>query len=191
MTDMPAPPPIIKGLSEVAADYDAAICDVWGVLHNGKQPYLKAADAMRRFRAERGPWSCFPMRRGWPMALSGCSTVSVCPRTSTTALSPRLGRARRPVRRTEGKPALPLYYLGPPRDNPLFEGLNLKLVASEEAEVVLCTASSTMRPKRPTIIAVCWRISSRESCRFSAPIPTSSCSAGQAHLLRRCDRAAL
>ena len=28
---------IIAGLREIAGDYDSLICDVWGVLHNGKQ----------------------------------------------------------------------------------------------------------------------------------------------------------
>ena len=46
---------IINGLSQIAPDYDAAICDVWGVVHNGKRMYAPAIDAMRRFRAERGP----------------------------------------------------------------------------------------------------------------------------------------
>jgi ribonucleotide monophosphatase NagD (HAD superfamily) len=48
-------PPILNGLSDIAGDYDAVICDVWGVLHNGRDSFLPAADAMRRFRKERGP----------------------------------------------------------------------------------------------------------------------------------------
>src|SRR6185503_16164660 len=48
-------PPLISGLSEIAPDYDAAICDVWGVLHNGRERFDPAIDAMRRFRAARGP----------------------------------------------------------------------------------------------------------------------------------------
>ena len=55
MNDASICPPLLNGLSEIAGDYDAAICDVWGVLHNGREAYLPAADAMRRFRAESGP----------------------------------------------------------------------------------------------------------------------------------------
>ena len=43
------PIPTLAGLSEIAAQYDALICDVWGVLHNGREPFLAAADACRRF----------------------------------------------------------------------------------------------------------------------------------------------
>ena len=28
-------PTMLSGLSEIARDYDALICDVWGVLHDG------------------------------------------------------------------------------------------------------------------------------------------------------------
>ena len=28
-------PHLLTGLSEIAPDYDALICDVWGVLHDG------------------------------------------------------------------------------------------------------------------------------------------------------------
>ena len=44
----------LSGLSAVADDYDAILCDVWGVLHDGVRPHLEAADALRRFR-ERAP----------------------------------------------------------------------------------------------------------------------------------------
>ena len=50
-----ASPPLIAGLSEIASRYDAAICDVWGVVHNGREAFHAAIDAMRRFRDLRGP----------------------------------------------------------------------------------------------------------------------------------------
>ena len=44
----------IPGLSAIAANYDALLCDVWGVLHNGVAAHEGAADALSRFRAH-GP----------------------------------------------------------------------------------------------------------------------------------------
>lgn len=44
----------LPGLSAIADDYDAIICDVWGVLHDGLQPHLGASDALSRFR-RHGP----------------------------------------------------------------------------------------------------------------------------------------
>jgi len=41
----------INGLSAIADDYDALLCDVWGVLHNGVRAHPGAAEALSRFRA--------------------------------------------------------------------------------------------------------------------------------------------
>src|ERR1035438_7335310 len=48
------PPRLVSGLSELANDHDALICDIWGVVHNGQAPFPAAAEALRRFRKERG-----------------------------------------------------------------------------------------------------------------------------------------
>ena len=50
----PAPTPI-TGLSELAARYDVLLCDVWGVIHNGRESFPDACAALARFRAEVGP----------------------------------------------------------------------------------------------------------------------------------------
>ena len=45
----------LSGLGEIAQEYDALLCDIWGVIHNGRVPYHDACAALERFRAERGP----------------------------------------------------------------------------------------------------------------------------------------
>lgn len=42
---------LLPHLSTVASDYDAILCDVWGVLHDGKRAFASACDAIRQFRA--------------------------------------------------------------------------------------------------------------------------------------------
>lgn len=46
--------PIINGLSAIADRYDALLCDVWGVLHNGEKAYPGVAEALTNFRAKGG-----------------------------------------------------------------------------------------------------------------------------------------
>jgi HAD superfamily hydrolase (TIGR01459 family) len=53
-TSAPYPARIIAGLSEIASGYDALLCDVWGVLHNGERNFAAAADALIRFRGQGG-----------------------------------------------------------------------------------------------------------------------------------------
>ncbi|WP_299904741.1 TIGR01459 family HAD-type hydrolase [uncultured Paracoccus sp.] len=46
--------PIINSLSEIGQGYDALYCDLWGCLHNGKQPYPAAVAALQAYRRGGG-----------------------------------------------------------------------------------------------------------------------------------------
>ena len=133
-------PPILEGLSDIAGDYDAVICDVWGVLHNGREAFLPAADAMRRFRQTRGPVVLLSNAPRLADGVEGLFDRVGLPRDFYDGIVTS-GLAARDdlLRRTEHSGTLPLFYLGPPRDNPLFEGLDIRLTRPEEGELVLCT----------------------------------------------------
>ena len=45
---------LIPGLSAIADKYDALVCDVWGVLHNGRRAYPGVPEALANFRAKGG-----------------------------------------------------------------------------------------------------------------------------------------
>src|SRR5215470_18025809 len=47
-------PPIVTRAGPLLARYDAVFCDVWGVMHNGRQAYPEAGAALARFRAGGG-----------------------------------------------------------------------------------------------------------------------------------------
>ena len=44
---------LLPGLSAVASDYDAVLCDVWGVVHNGREAFAGAVEALQQFRKTR------------------------------------------------------------------------------------------------------------------------------------------
>ncbi|MEL7482594.1 MAG: TIGR01459 family HAD-type hydrolase [Pseudomonadota bacterium] len=44
----------LPGLKDIAGQYDAILCDVWGVIHNGREGFDAACDALVRFRAGGG-----------------------------------------------------------------------------------------------------------------------------------------
>ena len=52
---MTSPPPPLTALSAVAARYDAVLCDVWGVIHDGVVSFPEACAALQRFCEEVGP----------------------------------------------------------------------------------------------------------------------------------------
>jgi HAD superfamily hydrolase (TIGR01459 family) len=133
-------PPLLSGLSAIAGRYDAVLCDVWGVLHNGREAFLPAADAMRRFRKERGP---VVLLSNAPRLADGVEAqfdrVGL-PRDFYDAIVTSGFAAHDDLlRRTQNAGTLALYYLGPPRDNPVFEGLNIRFVSAQDAQVVFCT----------------------------------------------------
>jgi len=45
---------IIAALADIAPRYDALLCDLWGCLHNGKNPFPAAVAALQAFRAGGG-----------------------------------------------------------------------------------------------------------------------------------------
>lgn len=133
------PPTIITRLREIAPRHDALICDVWGVLHNGRSPYLEAADALRRFRKEHGPVILLTnaprpvadveeifARLGVPL---DCYDAIV-----TSGVAAREDLAKRAAGRT-----LKMLHLGPERDRGVFAGLPVEAATVEEAEIVLNT----------------------------------------------------
>jgi ribonucleotide monophosphatase NagD (HAD superfamily) len=50
MTDLQFP----DGLAELAPQYDTILCDVWGVIHNGRAAFAEACDALVKFREAGG-----------------------------------------------------------------------------------------------------------------------------------------
>ena len=47
-------PPILTSAAELLGRYDVLLCDLWGVVHDGRKAYPGANDALPRFRATGG-----------------------------------------------------------------------------------------------------------------------------------------
>src|ERR1700748_327459 len=48
-------PRSIDGLSDLADEYDVILCDVWGVIHNGRESFPDACAALATFQESQGP----------------------------------------------------------------------------------------------------------------------------------------
>lgn len=131
-----APPQILSGLSEIASEYDALVCDVWGVLHDGRAGNLNAVAALYQFR-----------KRGRVVLLSNAPR----PKRDVEAMFQRFGipldcydeivtsgiAARLDLEARSKDRRLRMFHLGPERDRGIFEGLNIETVDIEHAEIVL------------------------------------------------------
>jgi HAD superfamily hydrolase (TIGR01459 family) len=129
-------PTLIDGLSDIASRYDVLLCDVWGVIHNGRVAFPAACAALRRFAETRGP----------VVLISNAPRPSadVLPQLDGLGVSRKVwsafvssGDATRALL-AERAPG-PAWKLGPERDWPLYAGLGLVFTTPEAAAFIACT----------------------------------------------------
>lgn len=129
-------PQLIDGFGAIAADYDAVLCDIWGVLHNGRAPFAGVDDALEAYR-----------RGGGKVLL-----LSNAPRPGASALK-RLdalgnrrssyddiltsGDATRAKLNEMAAQGQSCCHIGPEKDADLSAGLDIAMVDLQDADVVL------------------------------------------------------
>ena len=129
-------PKLIAGLSEVAHAYDAVLCDIWGVVHNGRRKHAAACEALVRFRAERGPVVLISNApRPAEAVIEQLDRLGV-PREAWSAVVTSGDATRAAL--SERAPG-PVWWIGPERDGGLFDDLPVRFSGPEEAAFVCCT----------------------------------------------------
>ncbi len=129
-------PLLLTGLGPLVSRYDLILCDVWGVVHDGTAAFADATAALERARAQdtaivlvsNAPRPGGVVER--QMAALGV------PRSCYDAVVTSGDVAREELGR---RPGARLYHLGPDRDLPNYQELDVALVGLEEAELVVCT----------------------------------------------------
>src|SRR5436190_14055833 len=126
-------PTTISGLSELAPRYDVLLCDVWGVIHNGRESFPAACAALARFRAEVGPVILISNApRPHPPIVDQLDSLGV-PRSAWTQLITS-GDATR-VLLAERAPAA-VWKVGPDRDWPLYDGIDIAEGGPDDAAFI-------------------------------------------------------
>ena len=130
-------PRLISGLSEIATDHDALICDVWGVVHDGQKHHPVAADALYRFREKHGPVVLLTNAPRVPAEVAAqCASYGLPPDCYDAIVSSG-GAARDELARRSAGGTLALYYIGPDRDLAMIAGLDIRRTDIAEAQVAL------------------------------------------------------
>jgi HAD superfamily hydrolase (TIGR01459 family) len=126
----------LSGLSEIVHDYDVLLCDVWGVIHNGRERFPEACAALQRFAAERGPVILISNSpRPSSDVMLQLDELDV-PRAAWTTFVTS-GDATRAL--LHARAPGPAWRIGPERDNVLYEGLGLQFSGPEDAAFIACT----------------------------------------------------
>ena len=115
-------PTPLPNLGAVSADYDILLCDVWGVIHNGRESWPDACEALTRFNQEAGHVVLISNSpRPAHDVVAQLDGLGV-PRDSWRAFVTSGDATRMELQRRAPGPA---WIVGPERDAPLYAGLDL------------------------------------------------------------------
>ena len=127
----------IKNFQDIEDSYDALICDVWGVIHNGRELFEGVNDCLVKFRSKQKP----------------VVLLSNAPRPSKyiERMLNQLGLERKSFNEivTSGDMTMSVlneshygskcYHIGPDRDLNIFDGVNVSRVSFDEADFLFVT----------------------------------------------------
>lgn len=126
----------VTGLAALAPQYDVLLCDVWGVIHNGRESFPAACAALARFKLERGPVILISNApRPHPPIVDQLDSLGV-PREAWSCLVTS-GDVTRTLL-AERAPG-PVWTIGPERDEILYEGLGLERAGPSGAAFISVT----------------------------------------------------
>ena len=127
----------INNFQDIEDNYDALICDVWGVIHNGRELFESVNDCLVNFRSKQKP----------------VVLLSNAPRPSKyiERMLNQLGLDRKSFNEivTSGDMTMSVlneshygskcYHIGPDRDLNIFDGVNVSRVSFDEADFLFVT----------------------------------------------------
>lgn len=128
--------PILASVTELPKAYDAWLCDVWGVMHNGVTPFPEAAQACARFRAQGGTVVMISNSPRPGRAVTRQMAEIGLPDETHDAIVTSGDTTRQII---SERSETPVFHLGPARDKPLLEGIDVHVVDLPDAGYVLCS----------------------------------------------------
>jgi HAD superfamily hydrolase (TIGR01459 family) len=129
-------PPFLDHFAALASGYDVLLCDVWGVIHNGVAAFPEACEALRRVRERGGTVMLITNspRPAEPLVLQ-LDQLAV-PRDSYDGIVTSGDVTRALIAE---RPGQSVFHIGPPRDLPIFAGLDMPPAEAESADYVVCS----------------------------------------------------
>jgi HAD superfamily hydrolase (TIGR01459 family) len=129
-------PPLTAHFATLAPRYDVLLCDVWGVVHNGVAATGESCAALIRFRGQGGTVVLITNApRPGDFVQAFIDTLKV-PREAYDAIVSSGDVTRSLVAARAGQR---VFHVGPERDLPIFEGLDVEIAPIERADFVVCS----------------------------------------------------
>jgi HAD superfamily hydrolase (TIGR01459 family) len=128
--------PILSSIEGLAAGREVWLTDVWGVIHNGVEPFATACEACTRFRLAGGTVLLLSNAPRPAASVAAQLDRIGVPRFAWDAILTSGDAARTLVGKYAGRP---VFALGPERDLSLYDDLGVTLSDAVTAEAVSCT----------------------------------------------------
>ncbi len=131
-----ATPAFVTGLADLSSAYRALLCDVWGVVHDGARQHPTATGALSRFRAAGGAVLLItnaPRPKADVVSLLDSFGV---PHDAYDDIITSGDVARHVLAE---RPGARVFHVGPDRDLPIYDGLDLTFVGEDECDLISCT----------------------------------------------------
>jgi len=125
-----------SGLSQIADQYDALFVDIWGVIHNGREPFLEACHALETYRQERGPVILISNSPRPSVAIpEQFNQIGVRGEIYDAIVTSGDATIDELARRAPG----PCFNIGPERDEVIYENLEMHFSDLADAAFISCT----------------------------------------------------
>jgi HAD superfamily hydrolase (TIGR01459 family) len=149
-------PPIVEHAGDILRHYDVILCDVWGVLHDGRKAYEHAGAALARFRADGGT---VILVSNAPVPATGVERVLKATGVRADCWDTIVSSGDIALRHIAERGFKRLHRVGPVgRDSLLFEALPGADTPLTEADAIVCSGlvndrNETVADYRPLIDA--------------------------------------
>lgn len=131
---------------DLSSRFQIWLCDIWGVVHNGRESHRAACEALAQHRTAGGVVILITNAPRPSHAIVGQLDGLNVPRDCYDAIVSSGDVTRELVMQHAGGK---VFFLGPERDAPLREGLDVKWSEMAEAEAVLCTGLYDDQTEQP------------------------------------------
>jgi len=123
-------------LCDIAPDYDALLCDVWGVIRDGRSLVPEALGALAKFRAQGGH---VVLLSNSPRRASSLKSFLAQMGAKDDAFDDAVTSGEATHAGLSARAPGPAFKLGPDWDDPLYEGTGLEFAELKDAAFISCT----------------------------------------------------
>ena len=128
--------PLVSEIRALARNYDAFLCDAWGVIHDGVRLFDGAAEALIGLRRERGPVIIVTNAPRPSSVIPAQLDRLGLPRAAYDGVVTSGDATRFLIEQRRGQSA---FRIGPAKDEALYSDLSVRFLPLDRADFIICS----------------------------------------------------